>query len=160
MQEALPTPFDITPIPYVAWEPNAESWVIVAATFAVILAFLLARSLFWRGARERAVRQLLRELARSQASGPGAACERYSRLARRILSFLVGIDLSGCSADELRRLASASGDQRESEVLELLARIEDCAYAPVGSVQSSEVSSLSSRVTAILTEYAGSVVKR
>lgn len=135
MSEPIPTPYDIIGIPYIPWEPSFSVWLVAlllfmaAATLLGVMAFFTARR-----PSERALNRLLTQLAGSQVAAPGIECERFSRLCRRILSFLAEHDLTGCSAQELRSLASLSGDPREVEALQLVALIEDHSYAPAGIV--------------------------
>lgn len=161
MTEAIPTPFDITPIPHIPWEPGAVSWVVAVMTLLLVSAAVALWGRYGRSSRnERALRRLLRELSALQASKAGPECERFSRLARRIFSSLVGIDLAGCSPDELRRLAAATEDLEEAEALRLIAQIEEFAYAPASAPRPEPISAVSARVTAAIKAYAGSLEKR
>jgi len=158
MSEAIPTPYDIVPIPHIAWEPSASLYAAVAAAFVLALIVLLIASRIARGrSRISALKPLLQELSKLSTPGSTQACERFTRLARRILSFLVGMDLSGFSADELRGLAAATADSREAEALGLIAKLEDLAYAPASAHHGSSLASGARDVLRSIEEYVRSM---
>jgi hypothetical protein len=158
MSEAIPTPYDIVPIPHIAWEPSATVYAWVALSFVLALVVLFIASRIARGrSRISALRPLLQELSKLSSPESTQACERFTRLARRILSFLVGMDLSGFSADELRGLAAATADSREAEALGLIAQLEDLTYAPVGAQQGSSLAAASRDVLRSIEEYVRSM---
>lgn len=155
MNEPIPTPFDITSIPYIAWEPGARDWMLAFSVFAAALVGIgLAALLLRLRSTDRALTRLLKQLSESSVSAPGLECERFSRLCRRILSFLVGLDLSGCTAQELRGMAQATQDEREAEMLGIVAAIEDWAYAPAGAADPATIASLAARARESLHELA------
>jgi len=156
MNEPIPTPFDITPIPYVAWEPSGYVFLLLFVALIIVALGIVLRNRRPGSRHARVVRQLLRDLDRTEVSASGIECERFSRLARRILSFLVGMDLSGYSADELRDLAAATDDSQEAEALSLIASIEDYAYAPAGATPKDSVRELARHIRTILSELPGS----
>lgn len=155
MNEPIPTPFDITDIPYIAWEPGPLSWIVLVSAFLLFAVGIGAAALVARRrSPERALAGLLRQLADTRVHSPGLDCERFSRLCRRILSYLVELDLSGCTAQELRNLANASEDSRESEMLTIIATIEECAYAPAGVPEAQALPDLSHRAREALSAFA------
>lgn len=160
MNEPIPTPYDIVPIPHIPWEPGTSVWGIAAGVFAAVVLLIFLARFFSRGnAKVRALRPLLSELSKLSTPRTSVACERFTRLARRILSFLVGLDLSGYSADELRKLAAATSDGSEAEVLVLIAQLEDLTYAPDGVRDEAGLPSLAREVVHALNRYVGSMNK-
>ena len=151
MSDPIPTPFDITDIPHIAWEPGREAWLLALGLFLFAFVALgiaaLARS---RHPSERSLERLLTQLQGSRVHAPGLECERFSRLCRRILSFLAELDLSGHTAQELRSLAGVSEDPHEAAALKVVALIEDYAYAPSGSLPDRELSDLCENAKQVL----------
>lgn len=143
MSEPIPTPYDIVDIPHIAWEPSVSDWLLAVGLLGMAaLAIGVAAILTRRHPSARALERLLSQLASSNISSPGVECERFSRLCRRIASSIAGVDLSGCTAQELRDLAAASADPQEADALQAIALIEDRAYAPVESTFSKSLSEL------------------
>ncbi|MEI6518067.1 MAG: hypothetical protein WCN89_05185, partial [bacterium] len=65
MQTAIPTPYDITAIPFVAWAPGLSTWGIFVLAFLIIATFVLFINWLKRGRSTYAiVAKLLQELTK------------------------------------------------------------------------------------------------
>ncbi len=155
MSEPIATPYDIVDIPYFAWEPSIADWLLALVLFGVAaLVIGVAALLKRRNPSARVLERLLNQLADSHVIAPGIECERFSRLCKRIISFVACVDLSGCTGQELRDLANASADAQEAEALRAVALIEDRAYAPAEAASSKPLSELCEAAKRSLSAFA------
>jgi hypothetical protein len=103
-----------------------------------------------RRTRARSLKGLLRDLARELSSTSADTTslpnfERIARLARRIVAPYVACDSASLSAGELRALADTltnskrETDQALSDLLPLIADLEDSLYAPASPRTAQEI---------------------
>lgn len=155
MSDPNPTPYDIVDIPHIAWEPSLADWLVALSVFGIATLIIGGFALLnRRNLSARALERLLDQLESSHITSAGVECERFSRLCKRILSYIAGVDLSGCTAQELRDLAAASADAQEADALKAVALIEDRAYAPAGAISSKTLSELCERTKTSLATFA------
>ena len=160
MQTAIPTPYDITAIPFVAWAPGLSTWGIFVLAFLIIATFVLFINWLKRGRSTYAiVAKLLQELTRVSTISSIPQIERVSRLARRILSHLLEVDLSSLSTDELRQRAAVIEDMLARDALTMIAQLKELSYAPQSSQTLGEASTLARTLIKTLNNYAARVLK-
>lgn len=138
MSTPIPTPFDIVDPPAGPIVPSMTVWILTALALA---ALLLLRWLMLRRPGNppvaKLIAALLDEVKRATAqSQTHHLVERSARLTRRIVSTYLPQAIDSLSQREMRSLAAslgASSDERNrstAAILELLAEIEELAYAP------------------------------
>jgi hypothetical protein len=159
MSTPIPSPFDIIEPPPGPIVPSPMAWILTALFFAAMLA--LSRLLYRRMKTpplHTLVATLLDEFKRAASqSHTSLAVERIARLTKRILSVLIADDVDSLSSSEIRSLAislSRSSDERQrssAAILELLAQVEELAYAPQDSTP--EIQSLISQLERSLEEH-------
>jgi hypothetical protein len=148
MNTPIPTPFDIVDPPAGPIVPTLMWWLL---TSLFILCLLLARWIAHRKATPPSVAilvsALLDELKRTtKLPQEGLVIERTIRLAKRIVSPYVDQEVDSLSSSEMRALAeslrasSEERDQSSGSILQLLAAIDEIAYAPRDG--STEISTL------------------
>lgn len=132
MPDAIPTPFDIAAIPYMAWIPGSSTW----ATALVIVGLIILGAYISQGRRPtqqkqgRLLKSLLRDLqALSDDHGP-LYQERALRLATRIVCTLEGQSWSALSPDELKRRCSGYADGPEKQIISCLAELHETLCRP------------------------------
>jgi mannitol-1-phosphate/altronate dehydrogenase len=138
MNTAIPTPFDIVDPPSGPIVPSLTAWLLTALA---VLGFLLASRIIQRKGRAPSmaalVVNLLEELRRAvTAPLTTTSTERIARLAKRIISPYLTQEIDSLSSSEMRELAKSlqatprESDQSAAAILELLAKVEESAYAP------------------------------
>jgi hypothetical protein len=134
----IPTPYDIVAPPPGPIIPSVSAWGALALLLLVVF------TVRWFAARRHKspslqglVADLLDELRRlSSNPESGTSLERITRLTRRILSMYIPQGTDSLSSTELRSLAAtlsqSSMEQARSSasIVDLLASLEDLAYAP------------------------------
>ncbi len=131
MPQPLPTPYDITNIPFVPWSPGTREWLLLLVATCGALVFLSLWHLLRRGRRlRRVVDRLLEEIERSSHQNSVASTERISRAARRIIEHTTRHNLGGLSPEELAAYANQCRDPEEGVALRLIADLESHLYAP------------------------------
>jgi hypothetical protein len=129
--KALPTPYDITDIPYVPWNPGGLEWILLLLVTCAALVLVCVWHLLRRGRKlTRVVDRLLAEIERSSHQTSTASTERISRAARRVIEHTTRHDLGGLSPDEIAMYASKCSEPEESRALRLIADLESHLYAP------------------------------
>jgi hypothetical protein len=127
----LPTPYDITDIPYVPWSPSSHEWLLLLCATCMALVLVSAWHFLRRGRKlSRVVNRLLEEIERSSYQTSIASTERISRAARRVIEHTTRHDLGGLSPDELAAYAARCSDPEEAQALRLIADLESHLYAP------------------------------
>ena len=132
--EAMPTPFDITPLHGTAYTPALNAWM-----FLLVCLLVLALAYFYLRARERprALRDAQSYVMQTRASlAPYVASRSQNRqeiralclLMRRYLSSACAQDCTAMDWNELKQVASAQ--PRLSSLVSYLCTVEDLQYAP------------------------------
>jgi hypothetical protein len=131
LPKPLPTPYDITDIPYVPWSPGTREWILLLLAACAALVLISAWHLLRRGRKlSRVVDRLLEEIERSSHQTSVASTERISRAARRVIEHTTQHDLGGLSPDEISAYAAKCADPEEVQALRLIADLESHLYAP------------------------------
>jgi hypothetical protein len=131
MRHPLPTPYDITEIPNVPWDPGTHEWFLLLVITLVAVALVWLWHLVRRGRKlNRVVEQLLKEIERGSLHASTASAERISRAARRVVEHTTRHDLGGLSPDELSDYAASCSTDEERNALGLIAELESRLYAP------------------------------
>lgn len=140
MPTPIPTPYDIIPPPPGTWIPSALTWSLLTVCFLASLAWILIRARAARNSLDSIITGLSEELARELVKQP-IELERISRLARRIASYQLGVDITGLTAAELRERTSSHSNQKGSTpaLMRALAVVEDLAYAPMSSSEENQL---------------------
>ena len=147
METPIPAPYDITDIPYIAWSPGLITWAIVISCLAIY-----AGSVWLRGARGgkdrdlKVIEDLLKELSALHERRDPLTIERASRVARRLLSHLTGTDLIHLTAAELVELVSADAHSEISEIVRVVAALENAEYGPPSPERDNSASALLGRL--------------
>jgi hypothetical protein len=157
METPIPQPYDITEIPHIAWVPGAEAWgILITALTLVILLVWLAKRRPLKRSDQMIVNELLGELRATLESSDRLSAERTSRIARRIMSHLVGGNLSELSSDELRTCQLAANNSNVGEAINTLADLEAIAYAPASPQRDAAARELGALVTTLLENISAS----
>lgn len=154
MQTPIPQPYDITEIPYMAWSPGLTTWGVVIAAIA-IYGLIVRQRILTRGKRSEntVIEGLLKELSALTDQPGELPIERASRIARRLLSHLSGVDLIHLTSNELSDLALTSADSEFSEIVGVVAALEDAEYEPPSDDRESRARSLIGRLTRLTRTY-------
>jgi hypothetical protein len=157
METPIPQPYDITEIPHVAWVPGAQAWgILIAALTLVILLVWLAKRRPLQRSDQMVINELLGDLRATLQGADRLNVERSSRIARRIMSHLVGGNLSELSSDELRTFQLAADNSKVREAIHKLADLEAIAYAPDSPQRETAVRELGALVAALLEDISAS----
>jgi uncharacterized membrane protein len=154
MPQSAPTPFDIVDIPHIPWQPGLKEWLILTLVFT--LTVLVAR---WRTVRHHRrsrrgiVNLLLSDIESAARAGTARDVERISHLARRIVEFVSGAELSTLSPRELTSLAERSHSPHLQKILTQLAALEELVYEPPSAEHNQTITASSVRLAAALKEY-------
>lgn len=152
MPEAIPTPFDITDIPYMAWIPGSMAWLTALLMIATIAlgAWLSQR----RGPRQskqgRLLASLLRDLQSLSDERGALYPDRALRLATRMVCTLEGQSWAALSPEELRRRSSSYADTPHKRIISCLADLHEILCQP-------ETDGRMSRIDALVRELADSL---
>ena len=137
MTEALPTPFDITEIPYVPWSPNTTVWLIFLALIGGALLYLWLRQGNARKKRRELdiVELTISDLSRSREELDGGhdrqILQRMSLVTKRLLAILEDPQLAGLTAHEaLERALVKKSAPEVQQIASSLIVIEGLSYAP------------------------------
>jgi hypothetical protein len=151
--EALPTPYDITPLPSLPVVPSLLVWA--ALLLLSILVTLLIAGVPRRRSRisdEPAFAAALEQLRKFEHSTEAEAkrLALSSLAARRLLTTLTGVDLSSLTAAEL--LSYADLPKALKKVAESTAALESARFSP--TLSSPQVTALIRQLAAELKEAA------
>lgn len=157
MTTPIPTPFDIIDPSPGALVPTVTAWFSLLVVSLIVCAVIAMRRRIPRAKSINARLQKLVDELRSVAAHTSTPqeLERLARLSRRIISPYVTSEVSGMSPGDLRAAAATLGKSRDdndrslSEIIFLLAAIEEQTYAPGESI--SNASALSGSVEALVT---------
>lgn len=152
MPPSLPTPFDITDIPHIAWQPGASSWLVVGAMLVLAAFIVLMRSKRPKGPRNaKVVELLLSEIQKASAITSTNDAQRLSHLVRRVVEYLSDVELSSLSAGELEIMSKTATPDCLAQTLGSLAALESSVYAPPSAAM--ELSPTASALVSSLKEY-------
>jgi hypothetical protein len=154
METPIPEPYDITDIPYIAWSPGLITWTIVIACLAFYSGIVWRR--ISRGGKDndiKVIEDLLKELSALRERRDSLTIERTSRVARRLLSHLTGIDLIHLTATELAELVNTESHSEISEIVQVVAALEQTGYAPPSPERESSARSLIGRLITLTQAY-------
>ena len=144
MPEAIPTPFDIAAIPYMAWIPGLMTWATALITVAILaLGAYLSQG---RNTNQRKQGKLLTSLVRdlqTLSNEQGTLYqERALRLATRIVCTLEGQSWAALSPDELKRRCGSYADGPEKRIISCLAELHETLCRPDVDDRMSSIDSL------------------
>jgi hypothetical protein len=139
MPPAIPTPFDISPIPVIPWSPGIESWITTIILIALAYATILGYRRVLSSRRFVAATVLQTELSHIQPLDNHADRQRLIKLTQRALIFLTSCDVRGLSSEELVALSTQESDGSVRKLLALLAALENDQYAPPHSHSDPEI---------------------
>jgi hypothetical protein len=152
MPDAIPTPFDITAIPHIPWQPGRLEWMFLMAALA-----LLALAAYYRNRppaqpmRVTIVDLLLKDIELAAKMHSPDDIQRLSHLVRRVIEYLSNVEISSMSPGELESLSRSATPPSLSESLRCLAELEASVYAPPGEHQ--ESGTYAATLVRALTEY-------
>ena len=132
--QPLPTPYDITPIPFFPIVPGIVAWIIVAIIAMVIAAIIARVPLSRRGSPASALNTAEKELRslQSREIEPKELLSGASLIIRRLLAALTSLNLRSATAAEIREFAQAQPDSIQS-LLRAAATIEETRFIPAVS---------------------------
>ncbi len=152
MPDAIPTPFDITPIPHIPWQPGRLEWLFLLAGLA-----LFALAAYYRlrprtePMRVTIIDLLLKDIEQTAKVRSPDAIQRISHLVRRVIEYLSSVEISSMSPGELEVLSRSATPPSLSESLRCLAALEASVYAPPSELQESDI--LATTLVRALKEY-------
>lgn len=154
MDAPIPQPYDITEIPYIAWSPGLSTWAAVLLGIAVY-GLIVWRKFSTQGKRSEhtVIEGLLAELSALAQQCGELPIERASRIARRLLSHLSGVDLIHLTSKELSDLVLTTTDSEFSEIVAVVAALEDAEYAPPSDEREHNARALIGRLTRLTRAY-------
>ena len=147
-------PFDIVDLPHIPWQPGLREWLLLGGLFltiTLIVRFRTARHR--RRSRAGVIKLLLADIESAAKSGTSRDIERISHLARRIVEYVSGDELSTLSPRELTRLAERSRSLSLQRTLLELASLEELVYEPPSAMHDRTIAETSIRLAATLREY-------
>ena len=135
MQEPLPTPYDISPLPQFAFEPSTELWIICLSV-SILVVFILAVCNWMfsrRRSPEKAVNKALERISRIQSNltqeNSKNCAEELSLVLRRFLSTYFAQDLVSLSNSELTAWAKSSSNLKLAEFSNILQLLDEIKYS-------------------------------
>jgi len=150
-------PYDITPIPFFPWAPGMIAWGLLLLTIA------LALGLVWLAARRRqrshlgSLDEALAELRACAAAEitESSALARVTLLGRRVLSTILGEDVTVLTSSELSAAAGRSTERSRQEVFTILSELEARRFSPSPRISPAEVRTLVAALEACRTPSDG-----
>ncbi len=135
MPATLPTPYDITPLPFFAYEPGARDWLMVGVVTIVVLGvilFISRRSR--RNSTIEAISFALSELMALRRDGEKVLSKdrlaRASLIVKRLASSLLGAPIAQFSPNELRRYVESDLSAGSKQLLERILALDAYKYQP------------------------------
>lgn len=137
MIEAAPTPYDLKPIPFFAYEPTLMVWIAAFCALATVLGvlFLLARQRRYNanskfgGAFERASSDLKRLIKNTNDNAREVLTEA-SALTKRVLAATNVAELRERSPSELRDIARKGCPDEYRGIIGIIADVDERRWAP------------------------------
>lgn len=130
MPPAIPTPFDISPIPVIPWSPGLENWVTTLILMALAYATILGYRRVTSSRSFAAATVLQAELRHIKPLDSHADQQRLIKLTQRALIFLANCDIRGLASEELLALSAQEDYASVRKLLAPLAALESYQYAP------------------------------
>ncbi len=150
----IPTPYDITEIPHVAWEPGAWSWLGLIALLAIVALRAYGTLGSFRDRKgARLVNDLFAELMATSKGQSAISLERASRIGRRLASHLSGINLAELSCDELKAYPAEELPHSLRDAITSLALMEELGYSPPSPERDTAARAAVLKLAAQLSEY-------
>jgi hypothetical protein len=132
--DAIPTPFDINPIPYFAFSPGTREWLALLTIALCAFALVKLRQFFARSSRTglKAIAIAMGELSAllMERAAPAQLLSKASLTLRRILSQSSKTDFSSMSRRELEAQLAALPAAAGREVIPVLVKLESRRYDP------------------------------
>jgi len=132
---ALPTPYDITPLPYYAYEPGLWEWLVFSAVVAAI--FLCVVVVARRSKQRRSIESFgfaLSELMKLR--GESGQCLEKNQLARlllivkRLAGSVIGMPIAQLAPAELQKFLEGALSPAVKELLTRVRELESFKYQP------------------------------
>jgi|GEM_PF-4551463 len=123
-----PTPYDITPIPFFAFEPGLYLWVL--AIILIILSIFLVRRLKKNKkpvSKATAISVAQRSIEKLDSSA--GADLRLSFILRRLTSHLTGLPFLSLTAVEISEISRSEGSKNKQALFELICQLESSRYS-------------------------------
>lgn len=122
----IPTPYDITPLPYIPYGPGLRDWIVLALILTVVgaIVFRITRHRLIRSASP--LESARAELARLEGAARGpylsrAACFSASQMTKRGIDAAFSTTLHAASLSEIQSLASSHPSETVREIAAILA---------------------------------------
>ncbi|MBN8548036.1 MAG: hypothetical protein J0M12_01845 [Deltaproteobacteria bacterium] len=130
-----PTPYDITPLPYFAYQASLSDWGLLLVTVAILFLVLslLGRRHRMRGTVEAfaLARSELIRLRSDNVSGLSKeSSSRASLTVKRLLSSVLGLPLAQLAPRELSQELERSKSPALKRLLQLVIELDSYAYQP------------------------------
>ena len=150
----VPTPYDITDIPHIAWEPGILAWVILGATLAIFtLRTFISPGAFKNRKGSKVINALFMDLITTSKSSEPISIERAARLGRRLASHLSAINLAELSCDELKAYPTEELPHSLRDAIHSLALIEELGYSPPSTEREVAARAAVLKLASQLSEY-------
>lgn len=138
MPSALPTPYDITPLPIFAFEPGVREWL---GFVVLVLAIMTVVSFIARRARRNspieafsfALAELMTLRRESERDLSKERLARASLIVKRLASALSGSPIAQFSPNELREYARSASNSSLSPLLLRVVELDSFKYQPDGA---------------------------
>ena len=154
MVTPAPTPYDITDIPHIAWEPGILAWIILGAALAILAVRAFVSPGAFKNRRERKViNALFKDLITTSASSEPISIERSARLGRRLASHLSAINRAELSCDELKAYPTEELPSSLRDAIYSLALIEELGYSPPSNEREVAARAAVLKLASQLSEY-------
>lgn len=122
----IPTPYDITPIPYIPYAPGLSDWIALAIILAAGGVGIVRFTRYQMTRSASPLESACAELARLDGTvvGPSlsrGACFSASQITKRAIDAAFGTNLHAASLSELQTLAASHPSDILREIVEILA---------------------------------------
>lgn len=122
----IPTPYDITPVPYIPYAPGIRDWIVLAILLAVAGAAVIRLTRYRMTRSASPLESAQAELARIEETVPGAylsraACFSASQITKRAIDAAFGTHLHAASLSEVQTLAASDPSDTLREIAGILA---------------------------------------